>query len=683
MPLLRRLAAAALLVAAFAPLHRLLDPDRTGPAGRATRDAADVAWTLGISGTLILVTACWVWVRMVSGERVRLDRLGARLAAVVARPSDGGFALVVGASATVLASLIAWSVHLAGPTSVDEMAQLLHAAALGQGRLTVPVEGPPGAWMIQNGVLTDGGWASIYPPLHTLLLALGMAFGAAWLVGPVMTGAATGFVTLAAQRALGCVPGRTTGLLLLVSPFWLLLGASHLSHTTAAAGLALVAWAALRARDGGGAWIVLAGVGVGIAVCARPWVGLVCSTALLSAAWWPAGSWGWRRVRSAGTGTVVGGLPFAVLLFGWNAAVFGSPTRLGYSVAFGPAHGLGLHTDPWGNRYGLVEALGYSGADLLQLGVRLFESPLPVTVIIGVALLARVLPAGAGLFAAWVMGAIAANALYWHHGIHMGPRMLHESAPAWVALLVAGSVVFFRPDHPRAGSTEFRLARSGIVAAVLAGLALSPAALHGPRSTAAGIASASAVVRDAGLVAADQGPVVVFVHGSWASRVSARLAGAGMRRDSIETALRRNDICSVDRYARFRTAAGPEPTIDFEALPGSPAHLESRLLSEGNAVRVSPQVEPDPTCRREASSDRLGVLELELLAWQSLPGPDADVVFARDLGPAANLSVLEALNRTARVYVDSPNGGLMLDYDEGMELLWGGAAGIGVRGNTP
>jgi len=682
MPLLRRLAGVALIGAAFAPVHRLLDPARTGPAGEATRAAAEVAWTLGLSGTLIVLTLCWLWVRMVPVDRVRLDRIGHRVAVPLSRPSSGGFALALGTFVAMLCALTAWQVHGLAPTSVDEMAQLLHASALMRGRLTVPVEGTAAAWVVQNGVLTEGGWASIYPPLHTVLLALGMSIGAAWLAGPLMTGVATGLVTLAAERSLGVVPGRVTGLLLVVSPFWLLLGASHLSHTSAAAGLALVLFASMRAREAGILWHVLAGVGVGVAVCARPWVGLTSSIGILAAVHGAnllgavrSDTLKRRGMVTAVAGIALGGLPFAILLFAWNSELFGAPGTLGYTVAFGPAHGLGLHVDPWGNRYGVVEALAYSGADLVQLGIRLFESPLPVMVILGAALLIRPLPTGALPFAAWAGAAVGANALYWHHGIHMGPRMLYESTPAWVALLVAAGVPLFKAQDTAAPSTGLRFARTTLLAAVLSGLLLAPSVVRGPRLASDGVTTGAAIVESA-MDEATDGPILVFVHGSWASRVASRLVATGMRRDSIETALRRNDICSVDQYARART--GEEallPTLDFAPLPGSPPHLQSRLLSEGNRVRVSPAVTPDGTCVREARSDRLGVLELELLGWRAAPFPDADVLFARDLGPGTNLKVLEAVERPAYVFVDSPNGQLLLDYDEGIELLWGGAAG--------
>lgn len=671
MPALRRLAGVALLVAAYAPLHRLLDPTVAGPAAAATRATAENAWALALSGTIIVLALAWVSTRMTTGGATGprlLDRWGERIAG----PDGPAFAAGTGILAGGLAAMVSTVVHRRAPTSVDAMAQLLHARAVAAGRLTVPLDGDAAAWVIQNGVVTEAGWASIYPPLHTLLLAGGLALGSAWLVGPVAIGVATGFTTAAAERLAGRRVGRVAGLLLALSPFWLVLGGTYSSHTTAAAGLALVAYAGVIGRSGGFGAGLLGGVALGIAVTARPWSGLVCGAAILLAVWAPAARRSLPSVPARLGGLLAGGAPFALLLLWWNDRLFGSPFRLGYSAAFGPAHGLGLHVDPWGNAYGAREAVGYTGADLLQLAVTLFESPLPALAIIGAVLVIRWPRTDVGPFAAWAVAAVAANALYWHHGIQFGPRMLFESVPAWVVLFTASAASAFVPGtHP--------FVRRSVVLAVVAGVALTPAALIRASRTAAPVAlpsmDAGAGMRASTSTGSD--PTLILVHGSWASRIASRLAAEGMRRDSIETALRRNDICAVDGYARWRADPGSRaaPAIDFEPRAGSPSGLIARVLSPGNQVRVDPARPPEPTCVREAHADRLGVLDLELLAWR-FPPSSGGLRVARDLGPAGNLAVLDPGGAEPLVLIDTPEGGVrLLGYSAGMELLWGGAAG--------
>lgn len=678
MILAQRLVGVALALSAILPVHRLLDPRDTGPAGAATRDVAEASWLLGVSGTLIVVTLAWVAMRMqpqtrTTGGVVRLPWDAVR------GPTPGSFAILTGCVATLGSGILASRAHGRAPTTVDEMAQLLHAAIVADGRLTLPTGDAAAALVLQNGVLTHEGWVSIYPPLHTLLLAIGLTLGAAWLVGPILTGIATGASAWTLERLMGKGAGRLSGLLLCVSPFWLLVGGSHLSHSSAAAALALMSVACLRARDAtmgraGLAWAALAGAAMGMAVSSRPWIGLVCSVVIVLGVWGPEVAVRDRRcawIPRFGA-MAVGGLPFAMLLLGWNAVLFGHPLRLGYSATFGPSHGLGWHPDPWGNRYGFVEAIGYTGADLLQLGVRLLESPLPVTLL--VALLLLMMPgvfAGRGrLPALWAGSIVAANALYWHHGIHFGPRMLYESVPAWMGLVGLAATSAFEAGD---GSGR-RFARWVVGMTLTAGIVLSLSTLAGIAGSVASdpLGENEAVTAMAAEDAVT--PRVVFVHGSWASRVSARLAAAGMRRDSIETALRRNDLCRVDQFARWRASPiGPAPDLNFDPQPGSPAELQTRTLSPGNRIRVSADVEADATCMREARADRLGVLDLELVAWRAPALPDAKIRYVRDLGPGANLRVTAADPSSAVVWIDRADGGpLLLPYREGMQLLWGG-----------
>ena len=664
---------AALLLLAYLPLHRLLDPTVAGPAGASTRAAAEAAWNVGLLGTLIVLGLALPLSRFVPTDR--LAWAVRPLVGALERPGRSAYALSLGMVSFGLSAWIAVSLFGALPTSVDEMVQLLHAQTLAGGRLARQVGGTEAAWAVQNGLLTPSGWTSVYPPGHTGLLAIGLIAGVPWLVGPVAVGVATAVFTAALERLLsGVRVARLAALLVALGPFWLLLGGTHLSHTTAAAGAALVLWTALLTRDGSAKWGLAVGASIGLFVLSRPWVGIVVSTAVILSVWLPpiltgleTRGWGLRRVAL----TLGGGTPFAILLLAWNQRLFGDPFALGYTAAFGPAHGLGLHIDPWGNRYGWVEALAYTGADSVQLGAHLLETPLPALALIGAALVLGSLPRGAGVLCAWAGAALVANALYWHHGIHMGPRMLYESSPAWASLFAIAAVSLVGSDV--APLSRYRDFRAWVVLlALFGGLALAPGVVRGH-------ASLSTAATSAMLPSGMKESSVLFVHGSWASRVSARLASSSMRRDSIETALRRNDICAVDAYARGRARSLGESTdrLDFEASPGTPGSLEQRELSPGNVIRVSPSRAPTPSCLREARADRLGVIELEPLLWQGPPVPGERIVVARDLGPVENARLISVLRRTPYLYVDFEGEPRIMEYAPGMELIWGGPVDLG------
>jgi len=682
----------ALVALSYVPLHRLLAPQATGPAGRQTRAAAEAAWASGVVGTVLVMVVALLVAWFTSGKRLetRAAAVGRRLA----RTPVGPFSLAVALLAFLQAALIAWTVHGGRPTSVDEMVQLLHARALLNGGIALPMDGPAAAWSVLNGVVTESGWASVYPPLHTVWLAAWLGMGAAWLAGPVATAAAVGLTAACADSLLDDkAAARAAGILMAFTPFLFLLGGTHLSHATTAALLAGALLTAILARDRGWIWAVATGAAVGAAICARPWTGLVISLALVASVWIPMARRegpGWLARRAAGM--LLGGAPFAALLFWWNATLFGHPLRLGYSVAFGPAHGLGFHRDPWGNQYGLMEAIGYTGADLVQLGAHLFETPLPALALIGAGLMlgrgwpgrtssrgSRSTFGGSGVFLAWGLAGVVANALYWHHGVHMGPRLLYETAPAWVVLWVLMALELARPTSPLPPLVR-RTAMWAAILSLLAGAGLAPLVMGAYRAGPGSVLVATLPTVPAGETA------LVFVHGSWPSRVASRLDALGMRRDSVETALRQNDICAVDRFARARASGRSAPVeLSLDPRPGTPPHLQARSLSQGNVVRVDPGITWDEGCIREARADRLGVFELEPLAWQTSPGTGSLMV-VRDLGPSMNAQLMEAYpDHRPWLWIANEEGlePALLTYEEGVELLWGGAARVSAPQVSP
>ena len=528
---------------------------------------------------------------------------------------------------------------------------------------------------------------SQYPPLHPLLLAVGYLVSAPWLVGPILLGVTVAFSILLADHLFPEEPGvgRLGGLLLALSPFLIFIGGGYLSHVPAVAFAAVAFYAMLRARDGGWGWAILTGAGAGAMVTTRPWTGLVVAV-LYPAATWLASAvrergWSWFAARAAGA--TLGGAPFALGMAWYDRVLFGSPLTLGYSLAYGPAHGLGFHRDPWGNLYGPLEALGYSSANLLTLGVYLLETAVPVLALVGLFLVvARRLPRGTGVLLAWALLPAVANLFYWHHGFHLGPRMLYEAAPAWLLLTALAALELTRDGT--AGTMRSRLRPADVALWTLLVSLVTPVFSVSLRAEAYRW-SDDALTRITVPEVPDGSPALVFVHGSWAERISGRLQGAGMRLDSIETALRRNDICSLHRYAAGRVAdngggagSAPLPELDFELLPGTPANLQFLRLAGGDRVRVDPGEPVTPECGREAQADRFGVISLAPLVWQGdLPGAESGrPMFVRDLGPEENRALLAAFpERAPYVFRAGEAGGppVLVPYAEGMARLWGAA----------
>jgi len=156
-----------------------------------------------------------------------------------------------------------------------------------------------------------------------------------------------------------------------------------------------------------------------------------------------------------------------------------------------------------------------------------------------------------------------------------------------------------------------------------------------------------------------------------------------MRLDSIETALRRNDICALHGYAESRIGGGPAGSsvpgrsgLDFSLLAETPPALEPVYLTEGNRILVDPGRPVTPQCRSEARADARGIVSLAPLLWQGdLPGmEEGKPMFVRDLGPEGNGEVLEAFPDRRPYLFMTPEPGArpeLVDYREGMAILWG------------
>jgi hypothetical protein len=567
------------------------------------------------------------------------------------------------------------------PTLLDGMVNLLQGRLLATGRAALVLPDPAAAWLIQNTVITPEGWISQYPPFPALLLAVGQFVGTPWLVPPLLAGATVFLAVLLFQRVLPEEPlaVRVGGILLALSPFLLFLAGGYLSHVPAALFGTLALYAAVRALGGSWAWAMLVGVGSGAAVASRPLYGTVVAVGIPAVLWllsWKDRGGGWvsRRLGAA----VAGGAPMALAWGLYNRHFFGHPFRIGYSAAFGPSHGLGFHRDPWGNLYGVAEALGSTAADLLSLGVFLLETPLSPVILVGAFLLLRPPSRRAGLLLAWALLPLLANAFYWHHGFHLGPRMLYETIPPWIMLtaMAALALACLEPQAspPRVRPDPRDVMLWTLLISVLGAAVLAPLRAGSYRWEEETLAR----LRVPEIPGSE--PALIFVHGSWSERVAARLQESGMRLDSVETALRRNDLCQVHRLALTLDGRASEDPVnvadlDFEPLPGTPVHLTEVTLSEGNRILANPLLEPSESCIREARADRHGIVSLAPLLWQGdLPGLErGDPLFARDLGWEDNEAVRDTFRERTPYLLVAPAPGeppILQAYRTGMMEIW-------------
>lgn len=662
----------AVALLCLVPFHRLLSLERNGPAGADAFARAEPIWSLTFWGSVLIAL-------MVGAGAVLAGRLARRTEAApdeavaappvrafvdaLLRPSRATFALGVGLFAAVLTGVATLVLQRRLLGGVDEMAAFIHVRYLAAGMLrgTLPV--PAEAWLIPNMVVTGDGWVSQYPPGHLLAWAGFALVGLAWVIGPVLFGLTAGLLADSFERLVPPeqrAQARIAALLVASSPFLVLLAGGAPSHVTAGAAGALALWAALRCVDGRISWALLAGAAVGAMVLARPWTGLVLGPTLTLGVWLERG--GARLAARALAPWAIGGLPFALLLAWWNASLFGSPFTLGYEALYGPAHGLGLHADPWSFAYGAREALAYTASDVAQLGMLLLETPVSL-VLVG-ALYLALAPRGAvgtGVVAAWAVLPVFAHALYWFHA----PRMLSEAAPAWILL----AVLAFAYARARSGPALRVGLWSGLVAtALVAVVGFWPGRVRSqawPEETLSRIT----------LGDADADGMLVFVHAGWDERLAATLQATGMRNDSIQSIVRRNDFCQLQAYATARLAGDALlPAIDLEQTSAPAPGLTALRQPGGSVVWRGDGVDWSDACVVEMYADRYGTVALAPLLWQGdLPGLERGrAMFVRDLGPERNQAVRALFpNRDLGVWAYPPSGRpVLLPYDVAMATLW-------------
>ena len=674
-----RAAGVVLVALVLLPVYRLLDRPDAGRFPRGSLAAAELSRSMLFLGSFIAIAVAILASSVLDPSAIdrALGRLGKRLVAIPTLWFAGGLALIA-AALTLAFSL---TVLDGKPNLIDAMVQLVHARFIAAGHLAGPAGEFTEFWQLQNSVVTPNGWVSQYPPGYVIFLAAGLRLGMVQLVGPFFAGLTVLFTALTADRLLSedRVTARLGALMLCLSPFLIGLAGSFMNHVGAAAFTSAAIYFAVRSRDDGRLWWgLLAGAAVGGVFSIRPLTAVVAA-AVVAVVWLTndapeAGHriGGFLRRSLAAT---VGISPVLAAVGAYNQHFFGSPLTFGYVASTGPLVEPGFHRDPTGALYGPVQALAYTSSDLVTFSLYLLETPIPAVLVAGLfLLLAKRFSVGARVIAIWALLPIAANALYWHHGMFMGPRMLNEAAPPWALLTAIAAIGLvrliptertWRNYSPRAVLT-LAFALSWIAAV----LYLGPQRLAGY----GGVWMESSRIE----IPRGDRPSLVFVHGAWTGRIAMRLVAHGMRIDSLESAMRQNTTCDSHNYALWYSRSAADrareaPPLDFSSVPRNPPPQVQ--IAAGDEIRAKPGVPLSPECLREIASDTLGIVDVGPLLWQGdLPGIGGDgPMFVRDMGSEANARLIRRYPDRAPAMLLRPGDDQppkLMPYADGMNLLW-------------
>ena len=363
--------------------------------------------------------------------------------------------------ATILARLIA---HLSlgdAPHVMDEIAYVFQAKTYLTGHVTAPVTLPRAAfalWFVDDRTTKYG----IFPPGWPAVMALGvLAHLRAW-VNPVLHGMTTFVVARAARRVGASRAAMIAAIFYGLSPQALLLAASLMSHTVVAFGASLALHAGISANTAKPRRFAFAlgGLGVAVALLARPLCGVVVAVGLASLFALALARKKIELPRIAPAAAAIG-LGVAALLL-YNQAVTGSALRFPQTVyfdehappmddpffryrpgcnalGFGPGHGCdeGIKNAT----HDLSNALSNTGDNLISW--LFLAGGGPLAFLIPFALLyssrknrdpLRMLSA----IGVTVPAAILLYALYWYAGTCFGARFYHAALPALLLLGALG-----------------------------------------------------------------------------------------------------------------------------------------------------------------------------------------------------------------------------------------------------
>lgn len=554
-------------------------------------------------GTGSLLVALLTVVLAIATPDTAKQALGAVIRTWEKHPVGSTVALSI--CSTALYLTVAWTVFDARPLLIDELVQVFQARIFVSGRLWLPLAAHPEFTSIMHMVEQNGRWYGQFPPGGPAMLALGELVHAPWLVNPVFGGLSVAtFATL--LRWSGFRGGVSLGAVLAFgfAPFVVFQSASYMNHVPTVTWLLIAAASLVRAtrddRDRVLAGFVC-GTALGIAATIRP---LDAAAWALPAAFWLGARAFTRRHWGAFIASGIGvAIPMSLMM--WvNYRTTGGPLTFGYTVLWGPAHGLGFHTSPWGESHTVARGLALVAAYFNRLNEYMFEVPVPSLL---PALATLLLARGATAIERYLLTSCAllvgSYFAYWHDGFYLGPRFVYPLAPI-VALLVA--------QLPGIVRTRFRpafiprLVDGSYVAAILLGAVLVlPSRVriytNGFQSERWNL---DAIAKQAGATGG-----VVLVRESWGAQVIDRLWALGVSRSLTEILYRHVDTCGLDDAVGKLEAAGVRGA-DAEArltpMLADSARIQQSRMSPDATERVLPGSSYTRECATRIFEDRGG-----------------------------------------------------------------------------
>jgi hypothetical protein len=379
--------------------------------------------TFILPATILAAAAAAEAPQLARGALARLDELGQR-------PAGVAWPLLLSLIALALTAMIRFGVLQNMPMTDDEHVYQFQAKLLASGRLYADSPPPPVRAFFDNQfIVNNGRWHGTYFIGHPAVLALAMKVGLVAWTGSLFAALTLLLAVGIARRIFGERAAILTGVLLVLSPFYLFTSATQLSQPTSTFFLALFVYCALRIEASPRAvgWWALAAAAISWGVLTRPQSGvLLCLPFLIRLAVLTLRG----RLRPGWLGPLVGVVVAgagAATLLGVNHALTGSIFKTGYHAYM--AQGI-KWLFPFGPSYTLREM----SQNLAQINVWLLGWP------VSLAFVAFFRQDGR----AWCLAAMPIVGLIWYGLVAVptvaavGPVYYAETIPALLALTASG-----------------------------------------------------------------------------------------------------------------------------------------------------------------------------------------------------------------------------------------------------
>jgi len=351
---------------------------------------------------------------------------------------------------------------------------------------------------------------------------------------------------------------------------------------------------------------------------------------------------GWKRAFLAAAACVVALTP----LLAYNVLTSGHPLRFGYTLLWGPGHGLGFHIDPWGESFTPAISFANTALDFQRLNVFMFEWPFPALVFALVALWVggndRRIRNNVFLLAGLLLAAPVAYFFYWHRDNYLGPRFLYASVLPALLLTVVGIVAL--DSKLGRWRTSFRVV---LLAGVFYGLALR---LPESAGVISGMEPEMKLHPEVEAERVGLEKALVFVKTGWGNRLVGRLWGWNVPASEAEQTFRVVDGCrlqgALDR-ADSLASSGRDLTDVRARLRDQLAEWRAADLPVAKGLLPDPSIRVDTThaltrqCYQEVQEDRSGFTLYGTLIWRNDPWLDRGVIYARSLGSLMNGKLMD------------------------------------------